>query len=165
MDERLPLGSPDAATLAMLLEKERDERRGLEQERSRLQAGLARQNERLIALERQVSALVERLAVLEQENAGLREQNGLVRQRVAALEIENTRLRDEPPSPVHQPDPWPSTPTKGGRRRDHGSGETGSTTAAGSGQPRWTRRSTMPSTTVPAVGVRWPGAGCIGRCR
>ena len=41
MDERLPLGSLDAATLAMLLEKERTQRHALEQEVRRLQAGAA----------------------------------------------------------------------------------------------------------------------------
>jgi hypothetical protein len=42
MDERLPLGSPDAATLAMLPEKEC----------ARLQAGMGRQNARIEQLER-----------------------------------------------------------------------------------------------------------------
>lgn len=45
MDECFPLGSLDATTLRMLLEKERSHRSDLEQEVARPQAGVARQNE------------------------------------------------------------------------------------------------------------------------
>src|SRR5579859_200321 len=99
MDERLPLGSPDAATLAMLLEKEREQRRASEQERARLRAGIARQNARIEQLEREVGALRERLHLLETINAGLIEQNALLRQQVAAL----TARADERPAP-HEPE-------------------------------------------------------------
>jgi hypothetical protein len=57
MDECLPLGSPDAATLAMLLEKEREQRRASEQDRARLQAAIARQNARIEQLERELGTV------------------------------------------------------------------------------------------------------------
>lgn len=107
MDECLPLGSPDAATLAMLLEKEREQRRAGEQERARLQAGIVRQNARIEQLERELGAVRERLRLLETINAGLIEQNTLLRQQVAAL----TAGAGERPAP-HEPEPWPSERTK-----------------------------------------------------
>jgi predicted RNase H-like nuclease (RuvC/YqgF family) len=85
MDECLPLGSLDAATLAGLLEKERERRRAESQERARLAEGLRRQNERIMELERRHAGMVERVRMLEALNAGLQEQNALLRQQVAAL--------------------------------------------------------------------------------
>jgi hypothetical protein len=45
MDERLPLGSLDATTLRMLLEKERTRTQELEQEVAHLQAALAQSSD------------------------------------------------------------------------------------------------------------------------
>jgi hypothetical protein len=78
-DECLPLGSLDAVTLRLLREKEREQRRALEHEVARLSAGRARQNERII--------------VLERENAGLREQGQLLRVLVDDRSEPGTRLR------------------------------------------------------------------------
>jgi transposase len=116
MDERLPLGSMDAPTLRMLLEKEREHRHGLEQELARLQAGLGRQNERIVQLEAENTQL--RRMVSEQQGliTGLQEQNALLRQQVALLEAENTRLRGIPRPPKPLPGTWPSERTK--RERD-----------------------------------------------
>ena len=46
------------ATLRMLLEHERAKREELAQEVARLRAGLVRQNERIVALEREIKRLV-----------------------------------------------------------------------------------------------------------
>ena len=112
MDERLPLGSLDASTLRMLLEKERAHRIELEQEVRRLQAGLARQNERILELEQENASLRRTHAELKELIAGVTEQNALLRQQVAALQLENTRLRGVEPPATHQATPWPSERTK-----------------------------------------------------
>jgi hypothetical protein len=96
MDEHLPLGSLDAATLAGLLEKERVQRRALEQEVRRLQAGLARQNAIILRLERRDAERQEELATHRLLVTGLTEQNALLRQQVARLERENAQLRGTP---------------------------------------------------------------------
>jgi ribosomal protein S27AE len=105
MDECLPLGSLDAPTLRMLLEKERARRAALEQEVARLQAGLARQNELIVQLQRQEAARERELTELRTLVAGLTEQNALLRQQVATLTQENARLRGTPLAPA--PDPAP----------------------------------------------------------
>src|SRR5579859_197065 len=112
MDEYLPLGSMDAPTLRMLLEKDREQRQGLEQEIARLQAGLARQNERIIQLEAENAELRRLVAEHQGLITGLQEQNALLRQQVALLEAENTRLRGTPRSPKPLPGAWPSERTK-----------------------------------------------------
>jgi transposase len=129
MDERLPLGSPDAATLAGLLEKEREQRRALEQEVLRLQAGLARQNEHILHLERRDAVRQEEFATMRTLVAGLTEQNTLLRQQVATLEAENARLRGTPlgRAPEAGPEPKPASPqrepkprTRRGAAHNHG---------------------------------------------
>jgi hypothetical protein len=57
MNECLPLGSLDASTPCMRLTQERSRRAELEQEVARLQAGLARQNETILGLERRAVTL------------------------------------------------------------------------------------------------------------
>lgn len=114
MDERLPLGPPDAATLRMLLEKEHTHRAELEQELSRLQAGLARQNDVLVRLERRDAARTRQLAEMETLVHAVTEQNSLLRQQVAALQQENARLRGIPlaPAPDPAPEVKPAIPTR-----------------------------------------------------
>ena len=112
MDERLPLGSLDAPTLRMLLEKERSQREELVQEVRRLQAGLARQNERILALERDNAELRQVVAEQQQLSAGLREQNALLRQQVAHLQADNARLQGTVRVPKREPGAWPSERTK-----------------------------------------------------
>ena len=117
MDERLPLGSMDAATLRMLLEQERERRQGLEQEVARLQAGLARQNDMLMELQRRDVARERELQEMRTLVAGLTEQNTLLRQQVARLEQENAQLRGMPlaPPPAPAAEIKPATP----RREPH----------------------------------------------
>jgi len=112
MDECLPAGSDDIATLRMLLAHERAARQELEQEVARLRAGLARQNKRILELERENADLRRVVAQQQQLISGLQEQNALLRQQVAALQAENERLRGEGRPPKHQTEPWPSERTK-----------------------------------------------------
>lgn len=112
MDECLPLGSLDAATLRMLLTQERATRGELEQEVRRLQSGLARQNGRIIQLEQENAQFRTAMQTVETIVTGLEEQNSLLRQQVAALQSENARLRGDTPTVPHQTDPWPSARTK-----------------------------------------------------
>jgi transposase len=124
MDERLPLGSMDAGTLRMLLEKERSRQLELEQEIRRLGAGLARQNERIIELERENRELRQLAASQQQVGRGLEEQNQLLRQRVAQVQAEIAQLRGGLPPAKPVPAAWPSertkqdTPPKPRRKRD-----------------------------------------------
>jgi septal ring factor EnvC (AmiA/AmiB activator) len=113
MDECLPLGSLDASTLRMLLEKERERRTELEREVARLQAGLARQNEVIVRLEQRDAERRRELAEHRTLIAGLTEQNALLRQQVARLEQENARLRGMPLAPAPAPVPAirPAIPT------------------------------------------------------
>ncbi len=114
MDECLPLGSLEAATLQTLLTQERTGRQELEQEVLRLQAGLARQNEVIIRLEQRDAERCRELAEHRTLIAGLTEQNSLLRQQVALLQQENAHLRGVPlgsaPDPL--PAPKPATPTR-----------------------------------------------------
>src|SRR5438270_8599116 len=103
MDERLPLGPVEASTLRMLLEKEHAQRAALTQEISRLQAGLARQNEAIIGLQRRDAARERTLGKMEMLLAGVTEQNRLLRQQVAELEQENSQLRGVPVAPAPEP--------------------------------------------------------------
>lgn len=112
MDERLPLGSLDAPALRMLLEKERSEREALVQEVRRLQAGLARQNARIVALERENAQLRQTMTLQQQMIGGLQEQNALLRQQVAQLQAENARLAGAVREPKRPPGDWPSEHTK-----------------------------------------------------
>lgn len=112
MDERLPLGSLDAATLRMLLEQERSKREDLRQEVRRLQAGLARQNERIVALERENAHLRRTVALQQEMIGGLTEQNALLRQQVAQLQAETARLAGTVREPKRPPGDWPSARTK-----------------------------------------------------
>lgn len=105
MDQRLPLGAPDAATLAMLLEKERERGDALEQEVARLRAGLARQNATILRLEQRDAVRQEELATQRLLVAGLTEQNTRLRQQVARLEQENAQLRGTPPGRAPEPEP------------------------------------------------------------
>lgn len=102
----------DASTLRMLLEKERVQQHGLEQEIARLQAGLARQNERIVQLEAENAKLLRMVADQQGLITGLQEQNALLRQQVALLEAEKTRLRGTSRPPKPQPGLWPSERTK-----------------------------------------------------
>jgi transposase len=117
MDERLPFGSMDAATLRMLLEQERERRQGLEQEVARLQAGLARQNDVLMELQRRDVARERELQEMRTLVAGLTEQNTLLRQQVAHLAQENARLQGRPLAPA--PDPAPEIKPATPRREPH----------------------------------------------
>lgn len=114
MDECLPLGSLDAATLAGLLEKERVRGRALEQEVSRLRAGLARQNEVIHGLERRDAERKQEMHALRTLVAGLTEQNALLRQQVAVLQTENAQLRGASPgrAPEVIPEQKPATPAR-----------------------------------------------------
>jgi transposase len=107
MDQRLPRGAPDAATLAMLLEKERERGETLEQEVARLRAGLARQNATILRLEQRDAVRQEELVTQRLLVAGLTEQNTRLRQQVARLEQENAQLRGTPPGRTPEPDPVP----------------------------------------------------------
>jgi hypothetical protein len=112
MDERLPCGSLDAPTLRMLLEQERAKREELTQEVGRLRAGLARQNERIVALERENASLRQTVALQQQMIRGLKEQNALLRAQVADLQAENARLAGTVREPKRPPGDWPSARTK-----------------------------------------------------
>lgn len=114
MDECLPLGSLDASTLRMLLTQERTRREELEQEVLRLQAGLARQNERILELERANAHLRRAHQEMQTLVRGLTEQNTLLRQQVTLLQAENARLRGVPRAPAPEPEPEikPATPTR-----------------------------------------------------
>lgn len=112
MDERLPLGSLDAATLRMLLEQERGKREELAQEVARHRAGLARQNARIVALEQENAQLRQTVTLQQRMIGGLQEQNALLRKQVAQLQAENTRLAGTVREPKRPPGDWPSTPTK-----------------------------------------------------
>jgi transposase len=114
MDERLPLGSVTASTLRMLLQQDRERRRGLEQEVARLQAGLARQNEVLIALQQRDAERECELAQMRTLVTALTEQNTIVRHRVAELEQERAQLRGQPlaPPPAPTPETKPATPPR-----------------------------------------------------
>src|SRR5579859_5496369 len=105
MDPRLPLGAPDAGTLARLLEKERERGEALAQELARLRAGLARQNATILRLEQRDAARQEELATQRLLVAGLTEQNSRLRQQVAQLEQENAQLRGTLPGRVPEPEP------------------------------------------------------------
>jgi ribosomal protein S27AE len=114
MDECLPLGSLDASTLRMLLEKERSRTAELEREVWRLQAALARQNEVILRLEQRDAERQREVAELRTLVAGLTEQNALLRQQVAQLAQENARLRGMPlaPPPDPAPESKPATPER-----------------------------------------------------
>lgn len=114
MDERLPLGSLDAAALRMLLEKERSRRDELEQEVARLLAGIGRQNAVIAQLEEQQRALRREQEEVRILVAGLTEQNRVLRERVAHLEQENAELRGSPlaPPPQATPEHKPATPQR-----------------------------------------------------
>jgi len=129
MDECLPLGSLDASTLRMLLERERARRAELEQEVARLQAGLARQNEVIVRLEQRDAERQRERAEHRTLIAGLTEQNTLLRQQVAMLQQENARLRGMPltraPDPLPEIRPATSTREKKPRKKrtpDHNRG-------------------------------------------
>lgn len=114
MNERLPLGSLDAATLRMLLTQERSRREEVEQEVLRLHAGIARQNERIVALERENAHLRRAHEEMQTLVRGLTEQNTLLRQQVAMLQAANARLRGVPLAPAPDPasEPKPATPRR-----------------------------------------------------
>jgi ribosomal protein S27AE len=114
MDECLPLGSLDAPTLRMLLEKERARRAELEQEVTRLQAALARQNQVILRLEHRDAERQRELGEMRTLMAGLTEQNALLRQQVAQLAQENARLQGMPLAPPPHPGPAikPATPKR-----------------------------------------------------
>jgi transposase len=112
MDERLPLGSLDAPTLRMLLEQERTKREELTQEVARLRAGLARQNERIVALEGENAQLRQTVALQQQMIRGLQDQNARLRQQVAQLQAENARLAGTVREPKRPPGNWPSERTQ-----------------------------------------------------
>jgi transposase len=116
MDDHLRLESLSAATLRMLLVQERAHRQELEQEVARLRAGLARQNEVILQLERENAQLRREQQELRGLVAALTEQNALLRQQVAALQQENEHLRGVVPKVEHHPDPWPSERTKHAER-------------------------------------------------
>ena len=119
MDQRLPRGAPDAATLAMLLEKERERGEALEQEVARLRAGLARQNAIILRLEQRDAARQEEVATQRLLVAGLTEQNTRLRQQVARLEQENAQLRGTPPGRAPEPESAsrPASPPREARPR------------------------------------------------
>lgn len=122
MDECLPLGSLDdtqatpsqGTRLRMLLTQERSRREELEQEVARLQAGLARQNEIILGLERRDARRQRELHDMQTLVRGLTEQNTLLRQQVAMLTVENARLRGVPLAPAPEPVPEvkPATPKR-----------------------------------------------------
>jgi transposase len=114
MDERLPLGSVPAPVLQMLLEQERARTAELTQEVARLQAGIARQNARIAALEQRDAVRARELAEVRVLVSALTEQNTLLRQQVAALQQENAQLRGEPraAAPAPAPDLKPATPAR-----------------------------------------------------
>jgi transposase len=119
MDDHLRLESLSAAALRTLLAQERAHRQELEQEVARLRAALARQNEAIIALERQNTELRREQQELRTLVAGLTEQNALLRRQAAVLHQENARLRGIPLAPAPDPTPEikPATPKREGRKR------------------------------------------------
>jgi len=96
MDECLPLGSLDAPALRMLLERERTRHVELAREIHRPQAGLDRQNGRIIQLEHDNAHLLRCQAEQRRMVTGLHDQNALLRQQVAQLEAENSTLGGHP---------------------------------------------------------------------
>ena len=114
MDDHRRLESLSAATLRRLLAEERARRQELEQEVARLQAGLARQNEVILRLERRDAERQRELHAMQTLVAGLTEQNALLRQQVARLEQEKARLRGIPlaPPPDAAPEIKPATPKR-----------------------------------------------------
>jgi hypothetical protein len=83
MDDCLPFESMADATIRTLLAQERTRRAELEQEVRRLQAGLVRQNKRILDLERRDADRERELAAQRELVAALTEQNRLLRQQVA----------------------------------------------------------------------------------
>lgn len=114
MDDCLPLESLSAASLRMLLTRERACRADLEQEVARLQAGLARQNAVIMQLQQREAMREQEAAVSRTLVAGLTEQNSLLRQQLARLEQAQAQERGaplgRPPAPL--PTPRPATPTR-----------------------------------------------------
>src|SRR5918911_2322506 len=116
MDDSLPLEVLSPASLRALVTHERVKRAEAERDVARMQAGIARQNERLLELERGNAELRRTVATLQELVAGLTEQNA--------------QLRGSERPPPHQPAPWPSERTKQegepstrrrrDRRHDHG---------------------------------------------
>jgi hypothetical protein len=109
MDECLPRGSADAPTLRMLLEKERAHSQALEHEVARLQAGLARQNAVITALEQREADRERALQEMRRLVTAVTEQNALLRQQVATLTQESPRARRASLVPPAAPAP-PATP-------------------------------------------------------
>jgi transposase len=120
MDECLPLGSLDAPTLRMLLEKDRIRRRELEQEVTRLLAGIARQNAVIAQLEQEQRELRREHDELHRQIAGLTEQNAHFRHEVATLTQENAQLRGLPlgSPPPAVPETKPATPQRQQQTKD-----------------------------------------------
>lgn len=116
MDDCLPLESLSAASLRMLLARECAFRQDLEQEVTRLQAGLARQNALIMHLQQRDAMREQEAGVSRMLVAGLTEQNGLLRQQLARLEQAQAQERGEPlgrpPAPLPTPRPAPPTREK-----------------------------------------------------
>jgi transposase len=112
MDECLPLGSLDAATLRRLLTQERSRRSDLEHDVARLRAGLARQNERIVQVERESATREQELRETKLVVAALQEQNAVLRQQVAALQAENDRLRGRERVPKRPAPQWSNERTR-----------------------------------------------------
>lgn len=112
MDECLPLGSLDAATLRMLLTQERARREELAQDLARLRAGVTRQNDRIVQVERENATRWQELRETTLVVAALQEQNAVLRQQVAALQAENNQLRGSERVPKRPAQAWSNERTK-----------------------------------------------------
>lgn len=112
MDECLPFGSLDAPTLRRLLTQERVRREDLAHDLERLHAGLARQNDRIVQLERENATLRQELQETTLVVAALQEQNALLRQQLTALQAENDRLRGTERGSKRPAQAWSNERTK-----------------------------------------------------
>ena len=151
MDDHLRLESLSAAALRTLLAQERARRQELEQEVARLRAALARQNEAIIALERQNTELRREQQELRTLVAGLTEQNALWRRQAALLHQENARLRGIPLALLPTPPRRSKRPHPSGRV-GNGRSEHRSTMAADIGWSAPIAGWIMPPSSVRIVG-------------
>lgn len=112
MNDDLWIESTNPATLRMLLAQERAARQDQTQDLARLRAGVARQNERIVQLERENATLRQELQETRLLVAALQEQNALLRQQVAALQQENQQLHGVERTPKRPAPQWSNDRTK-----------------------------------------------------
>lgn len=112
MNDDLAFESASTATLRMLLAQERAARQELAQELARLRAGLQRQNERIVHLEREKAVLQTDLLETRLLVAAQGDQNDLLRQQIVAVQQENEQLRGIERTPKRPAQQWSHERTK-----------------------------------------------------